>query len=78
MLEYFESFKRSAFRLEVLQEYDVSYEKKAFEEFIKPGVVDQEINSQLEQEDPENYAGSFIVPRDLALLKKAQEITRTD
>lgn len=46
MLEYFSSFKRSAFRLEVLQEYDVSYEEKAFENFVKTGVVDQEINSQ--------------------------------
>lgn len=34
----------------------------------------QDAINQLEQESPENYAGSFIVQRDLALLRKAQQI----
>ncbi len=39
MLEYFRSFKKYAFRLEVLQNYIVEDEKAEFNEFLKSGKV---------------------------------------
>ena len=42
MDKYFESFKKYAFRLELLQEYDVEYEKSDFENFKKTGQVNND------------------------------------
>ena len=35
MLEYFNSFQESAFRLEILQRYNVDEEREAYEFFMK-------------------------------------------
>ena len=45
MIEYFKNFKRYAFRLELLQKYDVSEEKEEFEEFMKTGEIDKKAQS---------------------------------
>ena len=40
MQKYFENFKKYAFRLELLQEYDVEEEKEAIEKFLKSAKIE--------------------------------------
>jgi len=45
MLNYFKSFNRYAFRLELLQAYDVSREQEDFNFFLKTGKINSSNNS---------------------------------
>jgi len=44
-MNHFETFRKYAFRLELLQEYKVEEEKAAFENFLKTGKVDEKQNA---------------------------------
>lgn len=44
--KYFESFKKYAFRLELLQKYNVKEEKESFAQFLKTGEISSEANAE--------------------------------
>jgi len=46
MKDYFNNFKKYAFRLELLQKYSVNEEKEDFENFNKKGKVNPKINEE--------------------------------
>lgn len=46
MLEYFNSFKKYAFRLELLQSYSVAKEKEWYSHFITHGILLEEKNNE--------------------------------
>ncbi len=46
MEKYFKNFKKYAFRLELLQKYDVSFEEENYNNFLETGKVNHESNKE--------------------------------